>query len=409
MTLRRAGLWAVAFLGLLVAFEFAKVQGGFLAWFVFSFLLVLCLYELFTATVGLRSVETERKLSATRISAGQVLRLEVRLTRHGWWPLFWIRIRDDLPQRWSFAVEGSERVLLPLWSRNFQLAYQINNVGRGVYTVGQTTIESGDILGLMTQRRTYDRSDTIIVYPYIVPVRGWAGVHPEEVGMRESTRRRSEESTNVLGVRDYVPGDRLSRIHWPATARAGVLLAKEFEMHVSSELLFVPDVSAESYQGLDGSVFELTMTTVASLMKHAYERHRKFALTLHGETLQRFPAGSDEALFLHCLEGLAMASPNGRTPFPQSLPRVAQEAPAGTIVVVVSPRLDQQIVITAEEMRRRTPLEWFAPVIQNELTTAQRTSIQFLESMRIPVYPLRQAQQLSGLVRGGGHHARNVH
>lgn len=408
MTIRRAGLWALSLLGLVVAFVFAKVQGGFMGWFIFSFLFVLCFYEVTTALVGLRLISTDRKLSATRLSAGHVLKIQIRVSKRGWWPIFWLRIKDDLPQRWAFAVQGAERVLLPLWARDFELTYQINNIQRGVYRIGDTTLESGDLLGLMSQHRVHQRADSVIVYPQVVPVRGWSTKHPEELGMREATRRRSEESTNVLGVRDYIPGDRLSRIHWPATARTGTLLAKEFEMHVSSELLFVVDVSAESYRGQDANIFELAMTTTASLMKYAYERHRKFSLTLHGETLQRFPAGSDEALFLHGLEGLAMASPNGRTPFPQSLLRIAQEAPGGTIIVVVSPRLDKQVVVTAEEMRRRTPLEWFAPVIQNELTGQQRTSIRFLESMRVPVYPLRQADQLSHLVRGGGHHARTA-
>lgn len=408
MTIRRAGLWGLALLGLIVAFVFAKVEGGFLAWFIFSFVFIICLYELFTALTGLRYVSSERKLSATRVSAGQSLQIHIDIRRRGWWPIFWLRIRDDLPGRWAFAVQGGERVLLPLWAREFQFSYQINNVQRGVYRIGNTSLQSGDLLGLMTQQRVYDRSDSVIVYPRVVPVRGWSNVHPEELGMRESTRRRSEESTNVLGVRAYVPGDRLSRIHWPATARSGTLLAKEFEMHVSSEILFVPDVSAESYRGLESGIFELAMTTVASLMKYVYERHRKFGLTLHGDTLQRFPAGSDEALFMHCLEALAMAGPAGKTPFSQSLLRIAQEAAAGTIVVAVSPRLDKQMVITVEQLRRRTPVEWFAPMVQHELTSVQRSSIQLLESMRVPVYPLRQSEQLSQLVRGGGHHAAKV-
>lgn len=408
MTLRRAGLWGLALIGLVVAFVFAKVEGGFIAWFIFSFLFVICLYELFTALTGLRFVSCDRKISATRISAGQSLLIQIDVRRRGWWPVFWLRVQDDLPRRWALAVQGGDRVLLPLWAREFQFSYRINNVQRGVYRIGDTSLQSGDLLGLMTQQRVYDRSDSVIVYPRVVPVRGWANVHPEELGMRESTRRRSEESTNVLGVRDYVPGDRLSRIHWPATARWGALLAKEFEMHVSSELLFVPDVSAQSYQGLESGIFELAMTTVASLMKYVYERHRKFGLTMHGDTLQRFPAGSDEALFMHGLEALAMAGPNGKTPFSQSLLRIAQEAAAGTIVVAVSPRLDKQIVITAEQMRRRTPIEWFAPIVQNELTTEQRSSIHLLESMRVPVYPLRQSEQLSPLVRGGGQNAAKV-
>lgn len=408
MTPKRILLTLFLVAGVVVTYVFGKVEGGFLAWFLFSFALVLSFYEGITGFVGLRQVSAQRRLSATRLSAGQTLTVSVHVKRRGPWPLVWLRLRDELPKRLALQVQGGERVLLPLWTRELEYTYQIPRLSRGIYVMGDTVMESGDLLGILSLSRHATHHDTLVVYPQVAPVRGWGALQPEELGQREATRRRSDESTNVLGVREYVPGDRLSRIHWRATARRGQLLAKEFEMHVSSELLFIPDLSKESYRGMSGDVFELTMTVVASLMKHAYERHRKFGMTLAGEKAQRFPAGADEALFLRCMEALAMASPNSPTSFGETLQRVAQEAPMGTLLVVVSPKLDRAAVVSVEGIRRRTPLEWFAPVVQNEFTATQLQSLDWLASMRIPVHPVRSAAGLAQLKRGGGPVAPNA-
>jgi len=389
-------------------FVFGQVQGGFFAWFLFAFVLVLSLYEMVTGVVGLRGVISTRKFSATRLSAGQMLQIHVDIERTGWWPLFWLRVQDELPPRFEFDVQGGERVLLPLWAKQLNYSYRISGLQRGVYRIGDTILETGDMLGILSLKRQYQRSDVVTVYPRVVPIRGWAGVQPEELGLHEATRRRSDESTTVLGVRDYVPGDRLSRIHWRATARRGTLLAKEFEMYVSSELVFVPDLSQETYRGLDGHVFELVMTTVASLIKFAYERRRKFGMLLVGGAPRRLAAGMDEALFLHCMEELAMASPDAPQRFPEILQRAAQEAPMGSMLVVVSPHLTRAATVAAEQIRHRTQVEWFAPLAQNELTQEQRVSLQALHSMRIPSYAIRTAEQLSTLKRGGSPRASNL-
>lgn len=408
MKRRRFGMAAFVAACVAVTFVFAQVQGGFFAWFLFAFVIVIAAYETATGWIGLHGVTSTRKLSATRLSAGQMLQIHVEINRKGWWPLFWLRVEDDLPQRFQLKVHGAQRVLLPLWLTRLEYAYRISGLQRGVYRIGDTTLETGDMLGILSRKRHYHRSDVVTVYPRVVPVRGWTGVQPEELGLHEATRRRSDESTTVLGVRDYVPGDRLSRIHWRATARRGTLLAKEFEMYVSSELVFVPDLSQETYRGLDGNVFELVMTTTASLLKFAYERRRKFGMLLVGRSARTFAAGTDEALFMRCMEELAMASPDAPRGFPEILKRAAQEVPMGSMLVVVSPQLTRASVVAAEQIRRRTPIEWFAPLVQNELTVEQRQSVQALHSIRISSYPIRVAEQLSQLKRGGSTRASSI-
>ncbi|MCL6454136.1 MAG: DUF58 domain-containing protein [Alicyclobacillus sp.] len=405
----RVGAWtwrkllagAFGMLCLAATFVFAKVQGGFFAWFLFAFVGVLFAYEVVTAAVGLRGVTVERRLSAKRLSAGQTLQIDVELSVSGAWPRFWLRVRDALPPRFAVQVQGSERVLLPVWARRLGFRYRIENLPRGIYRIGDSTLETGDLLGILQLRRTDHRSDLVTVYPRVVPVRGWSGQLPEELGLREATRRRSDESTTVLGVRDYVPGDRLSRVHWKASARRGTLLAKDFEMHVSSELMFVPDLSRDSYRGFDGRMFELAMTIVASLMKYAFERRRRFGLLMAALHPVHVPPGGDETLLVRCMEELAMASPEGRHSFPEVLQRAAQEVPLGTVLVVVSPLLAPMGVVAVEHVRRRNPVEWFAPLAQHEFTQDQQQALAALRSIRVPCYPVRQPEQLSQLARGG--------
>jgi uncharacterized protein (DUF58 family) len=403
MRMRTLSLLVISGVTLFSSYAFAKVQGEFLPWFLFYFLCSVFIYEVISYAVGVRYVSTERKLSATRLSAGQTLTIHVVGKRTGIWPLFWIRVNEDLPQRWLFQTQGADTVLQPLWKREFSLTYQIRGVQRGLYVIGDTHVETGDLLGLIRRGRTERRKTEVLVYPRVVPVAGWTGYQPEELGLRHPTRRRAEESSNVIGVRDYVPGDRLSRIHWPASARRGALQAKEFELHVASELLFIPDLSASSFRGNDPALFELEMTIVASLMKHVYDSHRPFGATLHGKQLVTFPTGCDEALFLRCMEALALAEADGSVDFAQSLIRIAQETPLGTTLVVVSPRLDRDIAVAAEIVRRKGPVEWFVPVSADagELRDEQRQGLAMLQAARVNTYLIGSEDHLGALKRGG--------
>lgn len=390
-------------------FVFARVQGAFFPWFLFYFMTALLLYEGAVAGYGLRGVEVQREMSADRLSAGQSLEIRVTLHRSGWWPLLWVRIQDELPERWLVNTEGAQRVLLPLWQHSRSYVYDIQGLQRGVYRIGDTHVETGDMLGIVHRRRDDARASEVMVYPRVVDVRGWSGYHPEELGLRQPTRRRAEESTTVLGVRDYAPGDRLSRIHWPASARSGELKTKEFELHVTSELLFILDAARTSFSRAEAGVqFELEMTIAASLMKKAFELKRQFAMTMHGAQVVSLPAGSNQALFFRCMQELAMARTDGRTDFSHSFHRIAQEATQGTTLVVVSPAVNRETAAAAGAVRSRVTVEWFLPVGGPTLTDGQREGLKMLTTAGVHVYLIQSPEQLSSLQRGGMNRATSL-
>lgn len=390
-------LWIL--FALAASFVFARVEGGFLAWFVFDFSCVLGIYEMVELWFGGRGLVCTRQLSTTRLTAGQSLTVRLQVRRSAGWPLWWLRVEDDLPTAWLMLTRRP--VLQPLWATHFVLEYRLPGLLRGVYEIGATRLVSGDLLGLVERSRMQPGADTVWVFPQVVPVRGWSGYRPELLGLREPTGRRSEESSNVIGVRDYIPGDRLSRVHWPASARMGTLQAKEFELHVASELMIMADLSTHSFRTQPPALFELEMVVTASLLKHAYDLHRTFGLTLHGENLVQTPSGTGQALWMRGMEALALARPEGPVCFAQSLARLVQESTLGTTFVVVSPQLDVESAVAAEAARRRGPVEWFVPVMGTQLNSGQRQVLKLLEVSRVNVYLIANPSQLGNLKRGG--------
>ncbi|GEO24542.1 hypothetical protein AAC03nite_03270 [Alicyclobacillus acidoterrestris] len=384
-------------------FYFGMVTGGFFAWFLFYFCLALAAYEWLTLSASLVGMRVQRHVSAHRLTAGQSLQVRVLVERQAMWPLFWLRIHEQLPYRWLFQTSGLDRIHVPLWRRAIDYGYTVYQLPRGVYELMEMTVETGDLLGFVRVHRTFAQPERIIVYPKVVPVRGWAGTAPDEYGERQPTHRRSEESSNVIGVREFVRGDKLNRIHWPMTARRGMLLAKEFEQHVTSEFMFIPDNTTASYTGdAHGSLkFDVAMSITASLIRNAYDNHRKFGMVVPADAYLSFPAGLDGALLARCLEALAAMQPQSPRDILSFLQRIADDANRGTLFVVVSPRLDQPMAVALSHLMRQGRVQLFVPVTEERLTDAKRLGYERLSAAGIPVYLIRNVDQLSFLRRGG--------
>src|SRR5579875_3647181 len=133
MTIKSAGLALICLLGLVGLYVFAKVTGGFLPWFLLYFLAFMMVYELATWVLTAKGLKIERKLSSRRLSAGQTIEVEVSVERRSIWPMFWAKIREDLPNRWVFQADGVERSIIPLWSKTFVYRYKVHQLPRGVY------------------------------------------------------------------------------------------------------------------------------------------------------------------------------------------------------------------------------------------------------------------------------------
>jgi uncharacterized protein (DUF58 family) len=389
------------FVLLFVLFVFAKVGGGFLSWFLFYVFIALFLYELATRWFTMRKLFMVRRVSTNHLSASQLLDVEITFSRKHFWPMFWAKISDELPDLLSVRADGAVQTVIPLWSRQFVCKYHVSDLPRGIHHLDEIRIESGDLLGLQRFTKSSAQYEQIVVYPRIVPVRGWQTAKAD-FGGQQSTLRRAEESSNVIGVRQYAPGDRLSRIHWPASARTGALLSKEFEQRVTSDYMFIPDASAESFSKTNREkLFDLEMTIVASLMKYAMDSRYRFGAAIHSNRLMRFEPGRGESLFLKCMETFAELQPACQTSFAVSFERMARELPSGCTFVIISPSFSKEMILAVSNMRKRGIVEWFVPVSGEGLKQEEIERMREMQSGRVHIHFVSSAEQLSDLGRGG--------
>lgn len=108
-------------------------------------------------------------------------------------------------------------------------AYRLPTTRRGVLELGPIRVEDTDGLGLARRSHRIDTRARLIVHPPIeqLTVRRVPAGDDPLVGheLRQSLGLSDEEFD---GLREYVPGDDLRKIHWPASARLDELQVRQF-------------------------------------------------------------------------------------------------------------------------------------------------------------------------------------
>jgi uncharacterized protein (DUF58 family) len=143
--------------------------------------------------------------------------------------------------------------------------YPIPTTRRGVLPVGPLELRRPGLAGLARSRMSLGEVTEVRVVPRVLPVRGLpSGVRRGHVGADERVERGG---TDLVGLREYVPGDDLRRLHWATSARTGVLMVREDADPARPHLAVLLDDRAGSHPDEDG--FEDAVETAASLLTAA--------------------------------------------------------------------------------------------------------------------------------------------
>ena len=106
----------------------------------------------------------------------------------------------------------------------------------GIYEAHAHDLLLYDPLHLFTFRKGIDLTRSVSLMPDIPPFENRHEIVYEE-GYDEftDTGRKGNASSNVTDIREYRPGDRLSRIHWKLTEKLDTLIVKENEATSSND------------------------------------------------------------------------------------------------------------------------------------------------------------------------------
>jgi uncharacterized protein (DUF58 family) len=248
----------------------------------------------------LQDLYYRRQFSEQHALFGEEVTLLLSIENAKLLPLPWLEIEESVPRSLVFpghnlhvSIRSNSAVLeslfSPRWYERVTRRYTVRCNARGVHTFGPTTLRSGDVFGFLSREVALSNWQYLLVYPMVVPLTrfGLPARHP--FGDYRAPRQLLEDPSRVIGVRDYVYGDDLRRIHWKATARTMQLQSKIYEPTTTYTLvLFLNVVSQlDAYYGINPEIQELCICAAASVANWAIDQG--YAIGLYANTIMYMP------------------------------------------------------------------------------------------------------------------------
>jgi len=370
--LRKANTGWLLFLILLVIGGLGMAATGAALYIRLVYLSVVVLLVAWAWTgISLRGLRVQRHARSLRASVGDIFEETFEISNPARLPRLFLEVNNEssLPQ-----AAGSR--LLTLIGRKENRTYLARTwlTRRGSFPLGPTTLRSGDPFGFFTDKRTFPAADALLVLPMIVPLSDFPSPPGMLPGGKAIRRKAYEVTPHASGVREYVNGDPLKRIHWPSTARRGKLMVKEFEQDPQAELWLFLDAQAgiqaeleeETPQtwndwmfvrrpkvSLPSSTIEYGACIAASLAHYFIEQRRAVGLVTNGPVYTVIPAERSERQETKVLETLAFVSGGGELSLASLVDLQAPQMPLGSSAVLVTPSTNDDVVLAVELLQRR--------------------------------------------------------
>ncbi|MBN1660349.1 MAG: DUF58 domain-containing protein [Anaerolineae bacterium] len=281
------------------------------------------------------------------VHVGDLLEERFVMVNGSFLPALWVEIDDasDLPGYSARSVRSADGYATVGW-RTEGICRQ-----RGLFTLGPWRACTGDPLGLYSITFDHPAAQSVLVYPPIVHLPTLCLPRGAATGSGRASRRALDVTVNAAGVRPYVPGDAVNRIHWPTTARRDALAVKTFDLEPSGDLWIVLDMDQAVHVGEgEESTEEYGVILAASLSNRTLEENRAVGLVAYGTVAtptgepQPLPTlvvpGKGRAQQWRILEALATVRAGGRWPLARVLVEMNRNLGRGTTLAVITPSCD---------------------------------------------------------------------
>ena len=347
---------------------------GFYVRILYIGFLLIALAWLMT-TLSLRGIKVERRARAMRGTVGDIFEEHYEITNTSKMPKLWLEVVNET----SIPHASGSRVLTLLRGRQ-KRSYTSRTwlTGRGGFALGPTRITSGDPFGIFRATRTYPADSSLVVLPMLFNVNHFISPPGLLPGGKAIRRKSIDITPHAAGVREYVPGDPMKRIHWPTSIRRDQLMVKEFEQDPQAEVWLFLDTHktahfakpGESYEAppvddlfllrrrkvkLPPSTLEYSISITASLAHYFIGQRRSVGLvTASGRTYKIIPAERSERQEAKILEELAFLQAESTFTLPSLVTAQMGQLPQGSSAILVTPTIWSELLLGVDSLQRRS-------------------------------------------------------
>lgn len=323
---------------------------------------------------SLRGVTVERRARTSRAGVGDVFEEHFEIINNSRIPKLWLEVVNEM----NMPNAGGSRIVTLLRGRQ-RRSYTARTwlTSRGGFALGPTTLTSGDPFGIFRISKKFPAAGRLVVFPMLYPVREFLSPPGLLPGGKAIRRKSIDITPHAAGVREYVPGDPLKRIHWTSTARRGRLMVKEFEQDPQAEVWFFLDTHKSVHVAkaverdetppledvffirrrkvkLPPSTLEYAISITASLAHYFIEQRRSVGLvTASVRAFEIIPAERSERQEGKILEALAFLQGESALTLHSLVSAQMGQMPQGSSAILVTPMAWQELLLAVDSLQRR--------------------------------------------------------
>lgn len=252
----------------------------------------------------------------------------------------------------GFSLNGRQRITRRWYTRCAK---------RGVFTIENTTLTAGDLVGIMQDSKAFVANTRIMVFPGVLKLEEAFFSNKDLMGDMMIKRFILDDPFIVKGTREYVQGDPLNKLNWKATARMQKLMVKENDFTAKKGITVLFNIKSYALEYIDvkyKDVIELGIKVVNTILERGYG----MGFPLRFGTNAGIISNPEEMIFSDSIAGpehmrhikviLAELILKNHLDFPEYIEKHCDEI-FDTQVYIVSAYLNDEIIEKADILRRR--------------------------------------------------------
>jgi uncharacterized protein (DUF58 family) len=334
---------ALAGTGLLAALVLGRPE---LAAFAAPFALLLVAGLALAEPPRLRAV---LDLSMERQIEGEPVEVELELRAEAGVPR--LEVLLDLPP--GLVAETPNPQVLSLGAderRELELTLRCERWG--AYRPGELVLRAQDRFGLLVYEQRLDLRRPLKVYPRGQALRRLLRPLETQAFAGNQLPRTRGDGIEFADLRPFVPGDRVRRVNWRATARRGEPWVNETHPERNTDVVIFLDTFAEARLG-EESTLDLAVEAAASLAVHYVGEKDRVGLVAFGGVLNWLTVSSGIVQLYRVLDSLLDAEIFLSYAWKEIDVLPVRTLPPHALVLALTPLLDERSVGALLDLRAR--------------------------------------------------------
>lgn len=179
-----------------------------------------------------------------------------------------------------YPCEDIRQVIAPAFARgSFIFSLPVHFERAGIYELNVLELSCYDYLHIFRFRKDISLQKELMIYPRVIELPAFdQTAYGEGFDEFEETSAKGNVSSNVTDIREYVPGDRLQKIHWKLSLKIDKLMIKENEATATNQFSML----VELYQNKpESDCLERALTYAYSLALRMSESGEPFFFVVY--------------------------------------------------------------------------------------------------------------------------------